>query len=202
MARIARSDATDAQRRRIMDAAEAVLRRHGPAKTTVVDVAREIGQTHASVYRYFASKTELMDALVERWLGAVSAPLEAIARGPGTAADRLRAWLLALFHAKVRKVIDDPEHFATYQTIAEESHAVVARHLTAITDQVEAIVASGVASGEFQVSDPRRAALAALNASLRFHHPALLASRAGPPTDREAEDVIGVILAGLRAGVL
>jgi len=202
MARSRPTDATDAQRRRILDAAEAVLRRHGPAKATVVDVAREIGQSHASVYRYFASKAELIDALVGQWLETVSAPLGSIARGEGTAADRLRAWLLALFHAKLRKVTDDPEHFATYHALAGESHAVVARHLAALAGQVESIVAAGVASGEFRVADPARAARAALNASLRFHHPALLAGGSPPPAEAEAEDVIALVLAGLRAGVL
>ncbi len=202
MPRSPRTDATDAQRRRILDAAEVVLRRHGPNKANVVDIAREIGQTHASVYRYFTDKSELFDALVERWLETVSNPLEAIARGEGPAADRLKAWLLTLFHAKVRKVTADPEMFATYQAIAEGSHEVIARHLATITGQVEAIVASGIASGEFPATDPQRAARTLLNASLRFHHPALMAHPAVPPTVAEAEDVFALLVAGLRTGAM
>ena len=34
---------------RILEAAEEVLRRHGPAKTNVVDVARALGVSHGSV---------------------------------------------------------------------------------------------------------------------------------------------------------
>src|SRR5689334_6649202 len=85
MARSRSSATTDAQRQRILDAAEALVRRHGPAKTNVVDVARELGQSHASVYRYFASKADLFDALVERWLERVSQPLERIVRRAGPA---------------------------------------------------------------------------------------------------------------------
>src|SRR5215475_14032021 len=62
MARSRSTDTTEAQRQRILDAAEVVVRRHGPGKTNVVDVARELGQTHASVYRYFTSKAEMFDA--------------------------------------------------------------------------------------------------------------------------------------------
>jgi hypothetical protein len=43
MARSRSIDTTDAQHQRIMDAAEVVIRRHGPGKTNVVDVARELG---------------------------------------------------------------------------------------------------------------------------------------------------------------
>ena len=42
-----------------------VLRRFGPEKATVVDVARALGVTHGSVYRYFPSKAALRDAVVQ-----------------------------------------------------------------------------------------------------------------------------------------
>jgi AcrR family transcriptional regulator len=202
MARSRTIDTTDAQRQRIMDAAEVVVRRHGPGKTNVVDVARELGQTHASVYRYFASKAELFDALVERFLARASEPLEAIARGKGLAGDRLRNWLMALFRAKVRKITADPELFSTYQVIAAESPKAVAHHLAMLDEHVVAIIADGVAAGEFPPdTDPRRAARAILSGSLRFHHPTLLAQAPGPPGEQEAEDVFTLLVAGLKSGV-
>ena len=45
-----------------------MLRRFGPAKTTVVDVARALDVSHGSVYRHFPSKAALRDAVTERWL--------------------------------------------------------------------------------------------------------------------------------------
>jgi AcrR family transcriptional regulator len=203
MARSRTIDTTDAQRQRIMDAAEVVIRRHGPGKTNVVDVARELGQSHASVYRYFASKAELLDALVERWLARVSEPLEPIARAKGPAGDRLRKWLMALFRAKVRKITADPELFLTYQAMAAESPNAVVHHLAMLNEHVTAIVASGVAAGEFPPdTDPRRAARAILSGSLRFHHPALLAQAPGPPSEQEAEDVFILLVMGLKSRVV
>ena len=64
---------------RILDAAEETLTRYGPAKTTVVDVARALGVSHGSVYRHFSSKAALRDAVTERWLARVSDPLATIA---------------------------------------------------------------------------------------------------------------------------
>ena len=197
-----RSDPSDAGRRRIIEAADAVLRRHGPAKITVVEVARALGQSHASVYRYFASKAELIDALLEAWLDSVTAPLGEIAGAEGPAADRLRAWLLALRREKLRRAAEDPEHFATYQALVQAAHDVVGRHIEQMAGQVEAIIAQGVASGEFRVAETRRAALVVLQATTRFHHPALMVGGARPAPESEAEDMIAFLLAGLRAGLL
>jgi len=55
-------------RDRILDAADALLQRLGPARMGVVDVARALGMSHANVYRHFDSKAALRDAVVERWL--------------------------------------------------------------------------------------------------------------------------------------
>ena len=85
---------------RVLDAAEEVLRRYGPAKATVVDVARALGVSHGSVYRHFASKAELRDAVAERWLRRVSQPLAEVADGHGPAPERLRAWLELLVATK------------------------------------------------------------------------------------------------------
>jgi AcrR family transcriptional regulator len=43
----------------ILSAAEEVLRRYGPAKTNVVDVARALNVSHGTVYRHFPSKAAL-----------------------------------------------------------------------------------------------------------------------------------------------
>ena len=203
MARSRPGDTHDAQRQRIMDAAEVVLRRHGPGKTNVVDVARELGQSHASVYRYFSSKAALIDDLVERWMARIMEPLEAIVRDSGPAADRLRAWLMALHRAKVVKVHDDPDLFAAYQEITPDLPATVARHMANLVDQVASLVAEGVATGEFPAAtEPQRAARAVLNGSLAFHHPRLVAERARPSSDEEARDVFDLLILGLRAGRL
>src|SRR5512143_1022055 len=105
---------------RILEAAEDVLRRFGPAKATVVDVARALGVSHGSVYRHFPSKAALRDAVTERWLAGVSAPLEAIAAETGPAPERLHRWFDLLIATKRRRALDDPELFATYHALAAE----------------------------------------------------------------------------------
>ena len=165
---------------RILEAAEDVLRRFGPNKATVVDVARALGVSHGSVYRHFPSKAALRDAVTEGWLHRVSGPLSEIAARKGPAPERLRQWFEALIAAKRRKVLDEPELFATYVRLAADAREVVQAHRDELTGQIARIIADGVKAGAFSVKDPQAAAKAVFDATARFHNPAHAAEWTDP----------------------
>src|SRR6202051_3426209 len=121
---------------RILEVTEDVLRRFGLAKATVVDVARALDVSHGSVYRHFPSKASLREAVANRWLERVSAPLAKIAEGSGPAPARLDKWLRTLFAAKHKRVSEDPEMFATYLTLAREACKTVKAHKESLIDQL------------------------------------------------------------------
>lgn len=184
---------------RILDTAEEVLRRFGPQKATVVDVARALGVSHGTVYRHFASKSALRDAVTERWLARVADPLGVWVLADGPALERLRGWVGALAEAKRRKVLDDPELFATYQALAFEAREVVAAHVDHLADDVRRILEDGVARGEVAVDDPLAAARAVLSSTARFHHPAFAGEWSIPDIDVQLDDVWAIVVRGLRA---
>jgi AcrR family transcriptional regulator len=182
---------------RILGAAEDVLRRYGPAKATVIDVARALGVSHGSVYRHFPSKAALRDAVVERWLGRVSAPLAAVVEEEGPAAQRLHRWLDLLIATKQQKAHGDPELFATYMALAGEAREVVAAHVELLTRQIARIIADGAARGEFAVADPAEAARAVFDATGRFHNPAHASEWSDPGIGAAFERVWSLVLRGL-----
>jgi AcrR family transcriptional regulator len=57
---------TDDARERIVAAAERCIDRHGIRKTTMDDVASEVGLSRPSVYRYFADRDDLLIELITR----------------------------------------------------------------------------------------------------------------------------------------
>lgn len=183
----------------ILDAAEDVLRRYGPDKATVVDVARALGVSHGSVYRHFPSKDALRDAVTARWLHRVAAPLAAIAARRGPAPERLRRWLDALRAAKRRLRADDPELLATYLRLAADARAVVAAHVADLIEQIRGIIADGVVRGELRARDPAAAARAVFDATARFHHPAHAAEWSDPGADAAFDGVWALVAGGLSA---
>lgn len=181
----------------ILQAAEHVLRRFGPEKATVVDVARELGVTHGSVYRHFPSKAALRDAVVERWLEAMMPPLEAVASETGPPRARLRRWLDLLVATKRRFAAQDPQLFATYYALATGARDVVRAHVNALTDQAARIIKAGVARGEFHAPAPSAAGRALLHATARFHHPAHMSEWSDPETDTILDEVWRLLMGGL-----
>jgi AcrR family transcriptional regulator len=184
---------------RILEAAEDVLRRYGPAKATVVDVARALGVSHGSVYRHFPSKAALRDAVTERWLARVSGPLEAIAAEDSPALPRLRRWFDLLRTTKKKKVLDDPELFATYIALVGDSREVVRAHVETLNGQIARILADGVRRGELTVADPAIAGRAVFDATVRFHNPIHASEWTDPGIDARFEAVWALVLGGLGA---
>ena len=185
---------------RILEATEEVLRRHGPAKATVVDVARVLGVSHGSVYRHFRTKAALREAVTKRWLDRTTEVLAGIAadaeRDPEA---RLREWCAALFAAKRRKAGADPELFATYSVLVGESGQVVGEHIAELTAQLTRSVRAGAEAGVVAAEDPAVAARALFQATGRFHDPGYASEWELPGVEGEFEAVVDLLVRGLRS---
>ncbi|MFH9062770.1 TetR family transcriptional regulator [Streptomyces coeruleorubidus] len=183
---------------RILEATEEVLRRHGPAKATVVDVARALGVSHGSVYRHFRTKAALREAVTKRWLDRTSGELSGIAAGDGPPEARLRDWLAALFAAKRRKAGGDPELFATYTVLTGENGAAVGEHIADLTSQLTRIIQAGVETGDFAAADPQATARAVFQATGRFHDPGYAREWEEPGAEADFASVVDLLVRGLR----
>jgi AcrR family transcriptional regulator len=184
-------------RDRILAAAEDVIRRFGPDKANVVDVARALGVSHAAVYRHVATKGELRDLVVGRWAENTMPPLRAIAAKSVPAPERLRQLFDALIAVKRRRAAEDPELFAAYRTLAADAESVVAAHLDELVALGATVIRSGVEEGTFRTVDPVAASRAVLFATSRFHHPVHAAEWVDPAIDAVYDDVWRMLMDGL-----
>jgi AcrR family transcriptional regulator len=187
----------------ILSATEEVLRRHGPAKATVVDVGKALGVSHAAVYKHFPSKTALREAVSRRWLNRDRDALAALAGDAEVPPpQRLRAWLAALLATKQAKAHEDPELFAAYRILAAEHNSAGADHVADLLGQLEGILADGIATGAFRTTDPAGAARAVFTATTHFHHPALASEWQNPGIENDLDTVCTLIIDGLRGQVV
>jgi AcrR family transcriptional regulator len=194
--------AGDKSRERILETAEQLLRKFGPEKLRIVDVASALEMSHGNIYRYFANRQALLDAIAERWLRKVSTPLRAILASKQPAVSRLDQWLITLVRLKHRRVKDDPELFQTYHRIAEASRDVVSRHVSELTDQLFEIIQSGAEAREWSVKNYRAAAELVLRSTASFHHPLLVHEYDQRTAERKTRETVKVLVAGFKSGAI
>ncbi|MCJ9735813.1 TetR/AcrR family transcriptional regulator, partial [Bradyrhizobium sp. PRIMUS42] len=124
----------------------------------------------------------------------------AIVDEQGPAPARLDRWLRTLFAAKRSRVLDDPEMFDTYLTLAREACAAVKCHKDTMTDQIAAILSDGVKQGVFAVDDVKTTARAIFDATVRFHHPAHADEWRDADLAARVDATLALLLRGLKAG--
>jgi AcrR family transcriptional regulator len=93
--------ATDDARERILAAAERCIDRHGIRKTTMDDVACEVGLSRPSVYRYFADRDDLLIELITRHARALlDRARKSVARQSGLADQIVETILYTAEHGR------------------------------------------------------------------------------------------------------
>ncbi|MEC4814616.1 MAG: TetR family transcriptional regulator [Scytonema sp. PMC 1069.18] len=184
----------------ILATAEAHLRRYGYTRTTISEIARACKMSHANVYRFFKTKADVMDAVVERWFSSIEQVLREVAQQPGSASDRLQTYVLTLHRLKRDKLMADPDLFEAFLAILEADRNVVEHHLKALHSILKDILSRGVDSGEFDIADLSLTTEAVNAATLKFHHPLMIRESAEQPLEDQAIAVVKLLTTALTAG--
>lgn len=189
-------------RRRIEDAAEALFRRIGHQKTAVADIARELGMSPANIYRFYASKSAINEAIATRMLSGVAEELWGIARQHGEAPQRL-AMLLRTLHQRHLALFFTERRLHDMVSAAMAEHwDCIERFVQAIQGAIRHVIMDGIAAGQFHRADPEVLTRSVKQASMAFMHPVLIAECVGRNTTEaqlaaELEEVIALVLRGL-----
>jgi AcrR family transcriptional regulator len=167
---------------RLLDIATAHVRQHGLERTTLVAVAREAGVSHAAIYRYYASKDALIDAVTNEWLKSVEIQLAGVADSPDPADDKLERMMLLL--ARLYRERHDTERnlYLLWLGAMAERRAVVRKHRRKIRQLIDRVVEEGRSTEQFRGGSNERLILFLTDALHRFVDPVAIADDAD--TDR------------------
>ena len=194
------SDVTDhvetGVRERILTTAERLFREIGYQKTTVADIARELRMSPANVYRFFDSKKSINAGVARRLMGEVEEASRKIATGKTGATGRLRELLSTIHRMNSDRYVADAKMHDMVAVAMEEDWDVCRMHMETIIGTIGAVIADGVASGEFRVADVNVAANCTCAAMVRFFHSQLIADCADKPEptlDQMIDFVIGAL---------
>jgi AcrR family transcriptional regulator len=194
--------AAEAMQQRIVATAERLYRQYGYQKTTVADIAAELGMSPANVYRFFASKTAIIEAVTRKVTSEIVAEVREAIAVPGLSArERLSLFATVLHRAVVQRCIGDQRLHAMVHVAIEQNSGVVMAFKETLRRMIAAIIADGVAAGEFEVEDVDIAAHCFQAAMISCCHPVIVEHRLRNGEDIEAtlEPLLAFAFRGLGA---
>ncbi|ESZ21544.1 TetR/AcrR family transcriptional regulator [Mesorhizobium sp. L48C026A00] len=164
----------DEVRARILEVAEAHFRRIGYHKTSVADIASELGMSRANVYRFFSSRDAINESICRQVVNEVADIAVAIARTNAPALEKLDRLLTAVHQHNKTKLIKERSMHDLIVAALRENRAVIKAHVERMLEILEAIIREGTEAGELKVEDPAEAARAVNTAFTPFFHPILI----------------------------
>lgn len=175
------------RRNEILDAAEARFARQGFSTTSVAELIADTGIAKGTFYHHFASKDEVMHAVIARHVERLATSAETVAsRTERPALERLLAILTGgPASAPPAELTAELESDGN-----ERMHALaLAETVRAIAPIVARVIADGNATGEFDAADPEATAGTLLAASSQLLDDDVLRWR----RDRNVERLTGLI---------
>ena len=143
----------DGKREEILDGAAKVFARYGFRKTTVGDIVREAGVARATLYKYFETKDDVFEAVLDREAREMLAAVRDAVRQAGRTRERLRAAMMTHTDFIRRKV-------NTLRVTLEALSDMMSRwsrHMEELSrdaaDIYESILVRGVEAGEIVADD-------------------------------------------------
>ncbi|ANL49649.1 TetR family transcriptional regulator protein (plasmid) [Rhizobium phaseoli] len=164
-------------RTRILEVAERYFRRIGYHKTSVADIASELGMSRANIYRFFPSKTAINSSVCGLVVKEVAEIALAIARSDAPASKKLADLLTAIHRHSARTLVEDRPMHQLLVAATDGSWATLNAHNDHILAILKALVREGQQAGEFKVGDADEAAHSIVTAFLPFSHPVLVEQR-------------------------
>lgn len=192
-----RGPAEHAVRDQIVEAADECFKRYGYGKTTVADLAREIGFSKAYIYRFFESKQAIGEAICSTYLDRIITETRAAIDERGSANEKLRRMFKSLTTLSVELFFDDRKIYDITKYSATEQWSSSNRYKETLRTMLEEIVKSGRESGEFERKTPLDETCRAIfYAMAPFVHPLHLEQNLDLLPDAQTE-VTGLILRSL-----
>lgn len=192
---------SDDTRLQILHAAVERILHYGYSKTTMAEIARDCNMSAGNIYRFFASKLDIAEAMAHKFNEESYLTFAKIVARKETAGNRLRE----LFHYELARsysaIEDEAKILEVAEVLGRERPLYMNDKLAKERVFLVQILEAGVQSGEFRtLSNPHEVAEMWQSALMKFRFPQLFSKLTLPKLQREIDGVMDLLLAGLSVG--
>ena len=189
-------------RTRILNAAEQRFRTYGYGKTTMAEIATDVGMSAANLYRFFENKLDIGAALAQRCFGEREKMiLEVVNNTELTAAQKLEGLVLAILRHTHGQFSTEPKMNELVEIIITKRQDLVQNKINRDQELVIEILRQGQEAGDFVIDDLNRSAEAVRNATIKFCMPLFMFMYPLEEFERMAKEVVQLLLKGLEINV-
>lgn len=189
---------TDDTRKQILMAAVERILHYGYSKTTMAEIARDCSMSAGNIYRFFASKLDIAEAMAQKFNEESWLTFAQIVARKDTAANRLRE----LFHYDLARtysaIEDEAKILEVAEVLGKERPLYMNDKLARERVFLVQILNEGVSAGEFRpLEDPNTIAEMWQSALMKFRFPQLFSKLTLPKLQLELDGVMDLLLAGI-----
>lgn len=181
----------DRRREELLATGLVLFSQRGFRATTIADIAEATGTAHGLVYHYFASKDELLSAILERY-AFVSSLAELLAEVHGRPAEEVLIEVAVDFS----QALDERTDLLRLVIAESGTNPVVAEALQRLTNEGERLMVdylnARIEAGELRPHDPSVPARALFWAVITKH-------LSPPREDNFERELVSVLLEGIRS---
>lgn len=141
-------------RDQIVKAAHGHFAHYGYAKTTVSDLAREIGFSKAYIYRFFESKQAIGEAICADCLETLFAQVRDAVAGGDSATEKLRRYTKTVTSSGADLFFNDRKLYEIAASASAERWATTIAHGDRLRHLLSDILKEGRENGEFERKTP------------------------------------------------
>jgi len=157
-------------RQRILQKAGELFRQYGFGKTTVADIAGELGMSTANIYKFFPSRNAIVEASAEQNVATIKRNVTQIVEGSGSCMERLEASIFSVYRFHKELLQNERQIFKLISSAIEEDWSCIQEFDVFMRGTFERLVAEGIEIKEFRPTDPSVTASALLDClSLALH---------------------------------
>ena len=185
-------------RKKAIELAEIRISKHGFAKIRLIDVAKDIGISHAALYQHFSDRSSLLEAVTEKWLLLIDTELEKVSKKKGNPLDLIVNWFITLHRLKKKKVSLDPELYKAFDSAVESRKPCIVEHLKNSKIQLTFLVERAISEGMMQDVTAGKVVEICFLSTVYFHHPKLVANNLHLNQENLLKEILKLVLDGLK----
>ena len=147
------------KRERILQVAAKLFFERGYLQTSVDAIAEHLGATKPFVYYHFPNKSAILEEICERSTRAALTSAENAMSAQGSAWTRLEQFLREFTNVVLQEHQMVAIYFREEISLPVEAAERINQMRKAIDQRISALLSEGIATGEFEIEDPRIGAL-------------------------------------------